>query len=44
MPAAGELSQVVMELSEFDSVKAAAEAIVEKTPVIDYLILNAGTC
>lgn len=42
LPSRGELSYVLLDLTDLDSVKESVDCILKQTKVVDYLILNAG--
>ena len=41
-PSYGDVSYVLLDLADLDSVKAASKDVLAKTKVIDFLVLNAG--
>ena len=42
MPKVGSISYAIVDLCDLETVKPCVDAILEKTSVVDYLVLNAG--
>lgn len=42
LPSGGEVSYVMLDLADLDTIKGGVDSLLQKTTIVDYVILNAG--